>query len=52
MAKIGKMAKRKTDKIKQFRGDKRARQAATKAWMLGNVGSIVTWGGRKMEPLL
>ena len=45
-----KMAKRKQDKIKNFRGKRRAAQDATEDWMLGNVGSIVATSTGNGEP--
>jgi hypothetical protein len=44
------MAKQKQDKIKHFQGKRQAVQAETDAWMIGNVGSIVTQAAMTQEP--
>lgn len=44
------MAKRDMDKIKDFRGSKRAVQKETAEWLAGNIGSIPTRAGRKRTP--
>jgi hypothetical protein len=44
------MAKRKQDKIKHFRGKRQAVQAATDAWMIGNVGPTEAQAPQTQEP--
>jgi hypothetical protein len=44
------MAKRRMDKIKDYRGSKRAVQKETAEWLAGNIGSIPTRAGSKRAP--